>query len=227
MDDSQDNVNLPVLIRSRREAAGMTQDDLADMVGTKQQTIQKIENNITKKSSFLPQILKLLKIDLEYITKPKGSATKVTKLSVVEPVETILQGPPTLPVHGAAQGGKGAVIVSTDPIEYVARPQPLLSVRDGYGIIIVEDSMAPEFEPGQIALVHPHLPPQPGNTCIFYMQQSDGTALAVIKRLRRVTADAWLVRQWNPPDGDKQDFSLKRVEWQTCHVTVGRYDSRR
>ena len=217
------------LIRDRRLAEKLSQSDLATKVGTNQQTIEKIESGITKRSGFLPQILHVLKIDMDYLTQTPSLPNTVA----VEPAadrdprrENILQGPVDLPVHGAAEGGRGAIIVSTDPIEYVARPQPLLSVRSAYGIIIVEDSMSPEFEPGQIALVHPHLPAQVGATCIFYSKAEDGTDRAIIKRLRRVTADSWHVRQWNPPEGGKQDFTLKRSEWQICHVTVGRYDKR-
>ena len=199
----------------------MSQQKLAELVGTKQQTIEKIERGVIKRSSFLPQILSQLELDLGMLVQP-GEKPSI-RIGQSEP----LIGPIDLPVHGAAQAGsRGAVIVTTDPVEYVARPQPLLGVTHAYAIIVVEDSMVPEFEPGDYALVHPHQPPRAGHTCVFYAQAADGSVEALIKRLRRVTADAWHVREWNGLDGTARDFALKRSEWQKCHVVVGNYKRR-
>ena len=85
--------------------------------------------------------------------------------------------------------------------------------------------MIPEFEPGDLAIVNPHLPPIAGVTCIFY-EEKGGEARATIKRLRRQTQDAWLVRQWNPPDGKKEDFALRRADWPICRRTVGKHSRR-
>ena len=134
-----------------------------------------------------------------------------------------LIGERDLPVFGTSQGGKGAVILSSDPVDWVARPEPLARVKDGYGIIITEDSMAPEFRSGDTALVNPHLPARAGDTCIFRGQRRDGTILSCIKFLRRQTADAWHVTEWNSDDGRKRDFTLKKSEWQKAEVTVGKY----
>jgi transcriptional regulator with XRE-family HTH domain len=211
------------LIRRARESRNMSQRELADAVGTTQQTIEKIEGGITKHSSFLPTILPKLGIPLTVLVNEE-SATIARGQDTTNQRITHALG--ELPVHAAVEGGKGALIVSAEPVEYVARPAPLLNVRNGYGVLIVEDSMSPEFDPGDIALIHPHLPPKSGETCVFYSEQEDGTTLAIIKRLRRVSADAWHVTQWNPAQDQPRDFTLKRSEWQTCHVTVGRYSKR-
>lgn len=83
--------------------------------------------------------------------------------------------------------------------------------------------MAPEFRSGDIALVNPHLPPRAGDTCVFRGERPDHTILSCIKFLRRQTADSWHVTEWNSDEGKKRDFTLKKSEWQTCHVTVGKY----
>jgi phage repressor protein C with HTH and peptisase S24 domain len=137
-----------------------------------------------------------------------------------------LTGNNDLAVYAAVQGGSGVLILSSDPVEYVVRPDPLARVRDGYGVIVVEDSMKPEFRSGDIALVNPHLPPRAGDTCVFRHQEEDGTETAIIKHLRRATAERWLVTEWNSDDGVHRDFELERSEWQKCHVTVGKYSRR-
>ena len=77
--------------------------------------------------------------------------------------------------------------------------------------------------PGSI--VNPNLPPIAGVTWIFY-GETGGAARATIKRLRRQGPDAWLVRQWNPPEGMQEDFILPRAEWPICHRTVDKHSRR-
>ncbi len=130
-----------------------------------------------------------------------------------------LLGETDLPVFGTEQDGRGALIVTDRPVNWVARPSFLLRVRDGYGMIVTGDSMAPEHKSGSTALVNPHLPPRVGDSCVFRRHDDDGTVHAIIKELRGETSTAWKVRQHNP----RRDFTLKKTEWQVCHKTVGNY----
>ncbi|HEX4505066.1 MAG TPA: S24 family peptidase, partial [Alphaproteobacteria bacterium] len=78
--------------------------------------------------------------------------------------------PRDFPVYGAAQGGpSGAMAMSSDPIQHIARPDPLMTVKagSGYGIYVVGESMSPAYEQGDIALVHPGLPPRRGADVIL------------------------------------------------------------
>lgn len=128
-----------------------------------------------------------------------------------------------LPVFGTAQGGTGgALIMSNEAVDWVIRPAPLLRVRDGYGMIVTGDSMSPKIENGSTALVNPHLPPRNGDTCVFRKHMDDGTVLAIIKTLRRYNDETWFLSQYEP----RKDFSLKRSEWQICHVVIGTYFGR-
>jgi phage repressor protein C with HTH and peptisase S24 domain len=126
-----------------------------------------------------------------------------------------------LPVHVATEGGPGEIIVSTDPIAWVLRPAPLASVTGAYGIIVVGESMIPEFEPGDIALVNPHLPAVGGHTYVFYAE-GDGETRATIKRLLRASNGLWHVKQWNPARGQKAEFTLSRKEWGKAHRVVSK-----
>jgi SOS-response transcriptional repressor LexA len=127
-----------------------------------------------------------------------------------------------LPLHSSAEGGAGFIIVTRDAVDWLPRLPPVADVRRAYGLYITGESMVPEFEPGDIALVNPHLPVVPDTTCIFYGAREDEVR-ATIKRLRRKTGDTWYLRQWNPPDGTKADFTLSRKEWPICHRVVGKY----
>ncbi|WP_061023942.1 S24 family peptidase [Bradyrhizobium sp. CCH5-F6] len=153
------------------------------------------------------------------------NATRVSQLTrdkdLIRPAADLF-GAADLPVFGTAEGGKGALIVTDQAVDWVVRPEPLLRVRDGYGIIITGDSMSPAHESGSTALVNPHLPPRAGDTCVFRAHGDDGTVHMCIKKLVRITEDAWHVMQHNP----QKSFKLKRSEWQECHVTVGNYSRR-
>lgn len=142
-------------------------------------------------------------------------------LGALTPGEQLV-GEADLPVFAMAQGGRGALIVTENAVDWVVRPDPLLRVRDGYGMIVAGDSMSPKIDAGSTALVNPHLPPRTGDLCIFRRHADDGLVEACIKEFVRATDDLWYVKQYNP----KRTFSLKRAEWQVCHVTVGTYFSR-
>jgi len=136
-------------------------------------------------------------------------------------------GPPAgardLPVYGAALGGVGGVmLVSSDPIQWVSRPDPLLDVRSGHGVFVVGESMSPAYEQGDIALVHPSLPPRRGADVILVRQEPDGTRHVLIKRLVGWTEENWRVRQYNPAE----EFELSRAEWTEVHAIVGKYNAR-
>jgi phage repressor protein C with HTH and peptisase S24 domain len=130
-----------------------------------------------------------------------------------------LFGERDLPVFGSAEGGDGAILLTNEAVDWVLRPDALLRVKDGYGIIVTGDSMSPEHKSGSTALVNPHLPARAGDTCIFRSHADDGAVKICIKEFVRQTADAWHVKQHNPP----KSLTLKKSEWQVCHVTVGNY----
>lgn len=209
------------LVRKARMAKKISQPELARRVGTTQQTIEKIESGKIKHSSYLPAIAKELSIAIERVVRnPNG-------ISAVETIPASrLIGERDLSVYASVQGGPGAIILSNEPVEYVARPEPLARVRDGYGVIVIEDSMAPEYRSGDIALINPHLPPRTGDTCIFRRHDRDGTQHACIKYLRRVTETAWHVTEWNSDNGGPREFVLRRTEWQIAHVAVASYKRR-
>ncbi len=124
-----------------------------------------------------------------------------------------------LPVYASAEGGGGAIIITNEPIDYVRRPEPLLSVRDGYGCYVIGDSMSPAYEQGDLLLIHPGRPVRPGDDCVFVRDPGDGSQHALVKRLLRITPEKWRVRQFNPA----KDFDLDRGQWQKAQLIVGKF----
>lgn len=204
------------MIRAAREARGMTQAELATRVGTKQQTVDKIEKGKINYSRFLRRIALELRLDIEKIVPEYANQPQVPGL-----VPDNRTGS-DFPVHAAVEGGPGELIVSSEPVSWVVRPSPLIGVSKSYGVIVVGESMVPEFRPGDTALVNPHLPPERGSTFVFF-SETYGDRRATIKHLVRWSEGLWYLRQWSPPRGQKEEFTLPRSEWPICHRVVGRY----
>jgi transcriptional regulator with XRE-family HTH domain len=206
-------------IRQAREALNWSQEQLGKRVGISQPAVKKIEDGSTAHSRFLPRIAALLGLDIAELD------TGLAQLRSAPERPPRLLGGMDFPVHASAEGGPGEIIVDANPVEYLARPAPLATVRDAYGVIITGSSMEPEFRQGDIALVNPHLPVVPDWAYIFISERG-GTARATIKWLRRVTAEKWLVSQHNPPAGMAKDFALPRKEWQRAQRVIGKYARR-
>jgi transcriptional regulator with XRE-family HTH domain len=209
------------IIRRKREELGWSQAQLGNRVGISQPAIKKIEAGDSRHSKFLPKIAQVLAIPLSDLDL---SLSGVVGAPEVVPPARIL-GERNFPVHASAEGGPGQIIVSHDAVDFMARPAPLIHVRDSYGLLITGTSMEPEYRQGDTALVDPHLPVIQGEVYIFYAEKA-GEARATIKYLRRATTDKWLLSQHNPPDGLPKDFTLTRREWQWAHRVIGKYSRR-
>lgn len=206
----------PDALIKARKAADLSQPQLANRVGCSQQLIGALETGTTRTTKFLPRIAAVLSVppgDLD----SDWADVQPPKLDPI-PEARLMSATRDFPIYSAAEGGPGEIIRSPEPVDWVPRPAPVANVKNAYGLHIVGESMAPEFEPGDVALINPALPLIGNTTCIFYAER-DGEARATVKRLRRASSDKWLVQQWNPP----KDFTLSRKEWGICHRALGKY----
>jgi hypothetical protein len=127
-----------------------------------------------------------------------------------------------VPIYSAAQGGKGHIIIDTNPIEEARPPDEIIRVRDAYGILIVGDSMVPAYKPGDVAWVNPHKPIERDTDVVLYHVPPHGEAEAIIKALVGFSEQEWRLRQYQPP----RDFIESRVDWPICHRIVGKRNAR-
>ncbi len=224
------------LIREAREARGLSQKQLATAVGVSQATINKIENEKPQSTKVLDALIAELKLDSaafprEAFGAGAGSAQAVTRPTRIAGGITALpefaRDPAywaaaaglvgDVPLYAAAEGGEGALLIERDSIGTVKRPPLLQGVKDGYAIYLVGESMAPEFEPGDILMVNPRLPVLPNTSCVFYNTKADEPS-ALVKRFLSSTEDKWRVKQFRP----EREFDLDRAEWGTRHRIVAK-----
>lgn len=221
------------IIREAREKRGWSQKYLGELVGVSQPAIKKIESGETIKSKHLPKIAQLLNIDLSLLDPAMSPDSNSPVRKIASPNQPLrvsrleqdqILGKYDLPVFSLAPGGQGALVLSNQPFRAIARPQNLLGIEGAFGIQIVGDSMAREYREGDIAYVDPHAPPRVGEACLFQSEEH-GTIKVIIRYLEKSphhSAEFWFVSQSNP----EKKFQLKKSEWQTCYVLVGKQSGR-
>lgn len=211
-----------------REAAGLTQDELALRVGMTQQGIAAIEKGKSDRPKKLREIARALSTTEDYLLgesedepAPPKPRTKGQSINFVPASELSAPGQ-KLNVYSGAQGGNGKLIISTDIVDRVEMPAKLRDVTGAYGILIDGESMVPEFWPGDTVWVNPHLRPARGRNHIFYHTPPGGEdAEAIIKRLLNWNDREWSLEQWNP----HETFKEFRQEWPIAHRVVGKYEA--
>ena len=203
-------------VRKFRILRKLSQKALADAIGVRQNTIAAIESGDTKRTRYLPDLARVLDVDITDLEPGIGGSE-----SAAIPGSDLV-GSRDLDVYGSVEAGEGGIVLSNEPVDRIRRPTPLANVRGGYGVIVVGESMVPLLRPGDIVLVHPHLPPKIEDLCLF-MSDHEGEFKATIKEYRGQTKDAWKVRRYQPAE---RDYTLKKKDFAKCQVVVGIYKRR-
>lgn len=209
------------LIRLRGD---MSQEELAEQAGCSQQTIAALETGKSKTSKFTGKIARVLGVPPRQIDPDYGD-TDVPGPNLISLGGDRAAHAKDFRIYAAVEAGSGAIILSSEPVDYMTRPDPVAFARSAYGVYIVGESMIPEYRPGDIAIVNPHLPIIAGEVYIFFSER-EGETKATIKYLRRAAADNWLVTQWNPPPEGRADYVLSRKEWVKAERVLGKYRGR-
>lgn len=219
-------------IREARIAKGLGQKALGQLVGVSQATIGKIESKHSQSTEVLDKLCAALGLDPASMPEEAFGRSRIPTAIVHRgantPVPEYARDPAywagaaglvgDVPLYASAEGGRGALIIEQDAIGSVKRPPLLQGVKDGYAIYLIGESMAPEFEPGDLLFVNPRLPVLANTTCVFYGAEEGAETLATVKRYIGQNEQEWFVRQFNPP----QDFQLSREIWPIRHRIVAK-----
>lgn len=193
--------------------------ELSRRVGENESLVKSILNGTSKnpRGDTLAKLANAMGITVAELTGETKRTPSPANTNAV-----ILPGTPAptlrdLPVYGSAEGGDGVMILDNEPIEFKDRPANLAGVRGAFSVYIVNDSMAPAFEAGDQANIHPGKPVRPGKDALFISKDANGNEHVLLKRLVKVTDKAWKVQQHNPP----KTFDLPRNVWQRALRVVG------
>ena len=227
-------------IRDWRKCRGLTQADLAEATEKTEATISRIENGkIGLSGEMVTAIAKALGVNpgALYEQPPEGTrpladdeAAQVGAIAIKKP-RTRAEGLVTaglvaeradLPIYASAEGGRTGMMISYTPIDWVKRPEPLFNVASGFGMYVVGDSMEPVYRQGDMILVHPNRPPNPGDDVLVVKKNGAEEYEALVKTLAASNDEGYRLRQFNPAD----EFTVPRSEIQAVYMIVGKYHRR-
>jgi transcriptional regulator with XRE-family HTH domain len=198
-------------LRAAREAKGMTQVALAAYFDISKSAVNQWESgkNIPDQRK-IAALAERLELDPALLVRLAGiPASGAAPAAAMSPVPTP-PGRPDIPVWASAEAGSdGAMVLVNDPIDWIRRSERMQGVKAPFAFYVIGSSMSPAIEHGDQVVVNPSLLPTVGKDHVFLQTQEDGTILALVKRLLRVGATSWKVRQFNPP----KDFDLPKAKW--------------
>lgn len=170
------------------------------------------------KGDYLDKLAQGYTVTTDYLLGKAAQATDEVTLADVR-LSYRAAGRPdrSLPIWGSALGhdlrvgAEGVVVEQTmldpaDTIGYAARPEKLQGVTSAYAVYIQGESMAPRWEPGDLAIVDPRKPARNGDDVIVQLigePDVDGESRVVcvlIKRLVRRTATHVELLQYQPQE---------------------------
>lgn len=205
-------------IRSVRKARGVTQSDLAEVIGLGVPQISRIESGkVDIPLSRLVQIAKALDCQIADLM----SFDDFAGYGVAEPnvVPVKMEGASEermredLPIFGTALGApkivEGEAVEQTmlntgEIIQYVKRPVILNGRADAYGLYVQGQSMEPVHMEGDFALAETKRPAKVGDDVVVYLrpktEDDDGERArsVLLKRLVRRTSSYIELEQFNP-----------------------------
>jgi phage repressor protein C with HTH and peptisase S24 domain len=202
------------MIKELREKQQLTQSDLAELVGTSQPQIKRLETGERKLTKeWAEKIGPKLGVTAEILMFgwPEDSAPHL-----VEPPPIYEDSPfhlpnaqihgkvegvgRKIPVYGQAVGGVDGEFVMNGSVLFEVLAPPSVSASSGaYAVMVSGDSMYPRYEDGEICFVDPKRRVKKGDYVIVQIKTEDeGPLLAFVKRFIRHNAVELVLEQFNP-----------------------------
>lgn len=201
-------------IKELREKFDISQQQLADMVGTSQPQIQRLESSkrtLSKKWAerlasplrTTPQQLLFETVEREPLTKyteivRKNVTNELPNARISGNLDTEAR---LIPLYGQAVGGvDGEFVMNGTPLDYVPAHPSVADVKDAYAVTVSGDSMSPRYEDGETCYIDPRVRVTRGDYVVVQIQYEDaGAPLAYVKRFVKRNAVELVLEQLNPP----------------------------
>ncbi|TLX52054.1 XRE family transcriptional regulator [Pseudoalteromonas ruthenica] len=164
-------MNLGNRIIERRKALGMTQKNLAELIQTSQQSLQKIEDGTTKNPRKLIEIAKALECSPEWLQHG------------IETNDNVIPGPlvkSRLPLISWVQAGAWSEIQEVSPLEAEHFMCPVNCSEKSFVLKVQGISMEPKFLDGDLIFVDPEARPEHGS---YVVARLDDENQATFKQL--------------------------------------------
>jgi DNA-binding XRE family transcriptional regulator len=225
-------------LREARVALGLSQERLAELAGTSQSTVNKLETGRMRLTlDYAVRLAPHLGLHPDALMgaaappaagarrpaagRPAAWPPAPAGAATIGAAGGMAGGAPpasaqrSLPVLSAARGGVDQEMFLEDgAIDWVAMPDYLKNARDPYAIYVVGDSMMPRFRPAQLLHVNPHKPAQPGVGVVLRKRSN----AVLIKEFVRQSPEGVVVREYQP---EHRDFLVPAEDIASVHTVVG------
>lgn len=220
------------LINAIRTELGLSQAKLAELVGTSQQSIDRIEKGTTSHSRFIEPILNVLfQLTTSDDARDKIAAIREYTIHIHTSEEIVAIrsremyerddnttttsniGSEFSPIY-AINDGK----LSAYKVEEIIRPYKFRNIYDLYGILVPDNKMSPAYLYDDTVLFNPNIPARPGNDVLMRQNTGLGYTFAFMAILNRIEDEHWIVSQHSGATETVHALS----EW-AAHVAVARF----
>ncbi|MFG1371520.1 helix-turn-helix domain-containing protein [Xanthobacter oligotrophicus] len=216
-------------LKEAREAAGISQADLAERVGMKQTGIGSIEAGESARPRKLLEIARAVNRTAQWlIGEEDGEAptqSPLHKADVSHPIDVPTWPTRKIPVFGQAAGGAeddGRFILNGNKVADVLILPGLEDVQNAYAVYVYGTSMVPAFKPGATVYVDPSRPIVAGDDVVVQVKMDEHEPpYGFVKEFVARRGGKLVLLQHNPPEGQDKTltFPLDRVV--AVHKVVG------
>lgn len=158
-------------LKAARTNIGLSQQAVADAVPMAQPSYQQLESGQSKRSVFINEIAKVLHTNTDWLMYGKEAVLPAIKNPIKLKASDYINLVPILNWKTAGIWAGIESVTDHDVIGQTSRPENLSN--NGFALRIPGQSMAPEFNPGEIIYVEPQ-------TDFYVVEDSD---LVIVKRV--------------------------------------------
>ncbi len=210
-------------VKSIRQHIGMSQEQLAQLCDTTQQTIQHLEADRVKKPSYLINLGDALGVDPRWLMhgyfdlEPDLKTLSSSAPPTGSHNTSMNSQPDMVPVYGGSMeldGGDIARLDNEHIVEYATKHTSQGTAKTAFKLYVLDDTMEPRYFPNEVVAVHPGKMPSTGDDCVI--EFTDGRLL--VRRFLKKKKDRICVTQYTP----KKSTEFKNADIRGVYAIVGR-----
>lgn len=211
-------------IRERLRALGLTPEGASKKAGFSRDYLTKLlaRPESSPRSQYTIALAEALETTVSWLLTGRDppSISNVRPADIVPPnMHDLLRD---LPVFGTTAGShrKGAVQISSDPIDYVRRPPALIGIKGAYSLFVEGDSMSPRFEHGELIFIRADRKARVGDDVVVLLKNGEHEDHeSFIAKLLKLGSDQIVIGKLNPA----AEITLDRTKVQAIHkvLTMG------
>lgn len=219
-------------VRNARTARGWSQAHLAELVGTTQSTIDRLEKSDSTRSRVGPEVAAVLGIRYPLVLgAAANTALERARTSVAERENERASPKPMLADLGVfyAEDRDSAVSIHAIAVDTEKRIKVLSAEKGAFGFIVPNYEMFPAYEAGDTALVHPTLTLVRGCDVLLIGERElpdfdgyEGKFRAKLCRLVEWDAETWTIHVWTNLADQPATFAVPKTEWPSAMRIVGK-----